>query len=117
MSRCLSLDAIMSRAFSRSYLSRRVLVHDANPGENFGLNRGMDDVLPPAEDADVPAFCQALGLPGLADIHTHFLPPRMLRRGWQYFDAAGPPVGGSWPVRDKRGDQGGGGHPPGMGGG
>jgi hypothetical protein len=82
-----------------------VLVHDANPGENFGLNRGMDDVLPPAEDADVPAFCQALGLPGLADIHTHFLPPRMLRRVWQYFDAAGPLVGVSWPIRYKWSDE------------
>jgi hypothetical protein len=42
----------------------------------------MDDVLStPAQDTDIPAFCRALGIPGLADIHTHFLPPRMLRRG------------------------------------
>jgi len=32
------------------------------------LNRGMDHVLPPEEDADLPAFCRALGVPGLADI-------------------------------------------------
>ena len=61
--------------------------------ENFGLNRGMDEVLRPAGDADIPVFCQALGLPGLADIHVHFLPPRMLRRVWGYFDKAGPLVG------------------------
>jgi uncharacterized protein len=61
----------------------------------------MDHILPPGEDEDVPAFCRALGVPGLADIHTHFLPPRMLRRVWEYFDAAGPLVGVSWPIRYK----------------
>ena len=64
----------------------------------------MDHVLPPEEDTDLPAFCRALGLPGLADIHTHFLPPRMLRRVWQYFDEAGPLVGVSWPIRYKWSD-------------
>ena len=61
----------------------------------------MDYVPPPEEDADVPAFCRALGVPGLADIHVHFLPPRMLRRVWEYFDQAGPLVGVSWPIRYK----------------
>jgi uncharacterized protein len=61
----------------------------------------MDHVLPPAEDTDLPAFCRALGVPGLADVHTHFLPPRMLRRVWEYFDAAGPLLGTSWPIRYK----------------
>ena len=64
----------------------------------------MDHMLPSEEDADLPAFCRALGVPGLADIHTHFLPPRMLRRVWQYFDEAGPLVGVSWPIRYKWGD-------------
>jgi uncharacterized protein len=50
-------------------------------------------VPPPGGDADVPAFCRALGVPGLADVHVHFLPPRLLRRVWEYFDAAGPLVG------------------------
>jgi predicted TIM-barrel fold metal-dependent hydrolase len=50
-------------------------------------------------DSDVPAFWGALGLPGLADVHVHFLPPRMLRRVWAYFDAAGPLVGVQWPIR------------------
>ena len=37
-------------------------------------------VRPPGHDADVPAFCRALGVPGPADVHVHFLPPRLLRR-------------------------------------
>ena len=65
----------------------------------------MDHVLPPEEDADLPAFCRALGVPGLADIHVHFLPPRMLRRVWEYFDQAGPLVGVSWPIRYKWSDE------------
>jgi hypothetical protein len=54
---------------------------------------------PPAADTDVPGFWQALGLPGLADIHVHFMPPRLLRAVWEYFDAAGPLVGTRWPIQ------------------
>src|SRR5207249_12169682 len=58
----------------------------------------------PEEDEDVPGFWRALGLPGLADIHVHFLPPRLLHRVWQYFDEAGPLAGVSWPMRYKWSD-------------
>jgi len=46
----------------------------------------MAHTLPSEDDEDLPAFCQALGVPGLADIHTHFLPQRMLRRVWEALD-------------------------------
>ncbi|GAA1740934.1 amidohydrolase family protein [Luedemannella helvata] len=36
----------------------------------------------PHGDGEVPAFWRGLGLPGLADIHVHFLPPRILQRMW-----------------------------------
>jgi uncharacterized protein len=52
-------------------------------------------------DVDLPAFCDALGIPGLADVHVHFLPPRLLRRIWAYFDEGGPLLGGDrrpWPI-------------------
>ena len=62
------------------------------------------DVRPPEDDGEVPTFWRALGLPGLADIHTHFLPPRMRRRVWDYFDAAGPLLGRPWPIRYKGSD-------------
>ena len=64
----------------------------------------VDRALVPEEDADVPGFWRALGLPGLADVHVHFLPPRLRRRVWQYFDEAGPLVGVSWPIRYKWSD-------------
>jgi len=55
-------------------------------------------VPPPRTDDDVPAYWQALGLPGLIDVHTHFLPPNLLRRVWEYFESAGPLIGMEWPI-------------------
>ena len=49
-------------------------------------------------DEEVPAFWRVLGLPGLADVHTHFLPERMQRRVWAHFDSAGPLIGRPWPI-------------------
>jgi predicted TIM-barrel fold metal-dependent hydrolase len=45
-------------------------------------------VAPPRTDADVPAFLEALGLPGLIDLHVHFLPERMQQKVWAWFDNA-----------------------------
>ncbi|MDQ1722860.1 MAG: uncharacterized protein QOI26_2594 [Pseudonocardiales bacterium] len=49
-------------------------------------------------DAQVPGVWQALGLPGLADIHVHFLPAPMLAKVWQYFDRAEQHYGMAWPI-------------------
>ena len=54
-------------------------------------------------DADVPGWWGALGLPGLADAHVHFLPPTLMARVREHFDAAGPLIGRSWPIA-YRGD-------------
>ncbi|WP_182345938.1 amidohydrolase family protein [Tomitella gaofuii] len=50
------------------------------------------------ESAEVVDFWQRLGLPGLIDVHTHFMPARVLDKVWQYFDSAGPLVGRPWPI-------------------
>lgn len=52
----------------------------------------------PASDAQVPGYVAELGLPGLADIHVHFLPGPMQRKVWAYFDAAGENYGRPWPI-------------------
>jgi hypothetical protein len=52
----------------------------------------------PDDDARVPDFWRTLDLPGLVDVHTHFLPERMLRRVWAYFDGVGPATGRPWPI-------------------
>lgn len=59
---------------------------------------------PPRQDVDVPAWWQALGLPGLFDVHVHFLPPRMQTKVWAQFDSAGPLIGRPWPIRYRGSD-------------
>ncbi|WP_327116570.1 amidohydrolase [Streptomyces sp. NBC_01341] len=50
------------------------------------------------EREDVLRFRQRLGLPGIIDVHTHFMPDRVLRKVWAYFDSAGPLTGLEWPI-------------------
>ena len=50
------------------------------------------------KDVDVPAFWQRLGLPGLIDLHVHFMPARVMEKVWSYFDSAGPLTGRDWPI-------------------
>nr|WP_051744744.1 amidohydrolase family protein [Streptomyces yerevanensis] len=44
-------------------------------------------------------------MPGLVDVHTHFMPERVLRKVWEYFDAVGPLTGLDWPIT-YRGEEG-----------
>jgi hypothetical protein len=48
--------------------------------------------------AEVREFWQRLGLPGLVDVHTHFMPEQVLKKVWAYFDAVGPLTGMEWPI-------------------
>jgi predicted TIM-barrel fold metal-dependent hydrolase len=50
-------------------------------------------------DEDVPGWWQALGLPGLVDVHTHFMPERVMKAVWHYFDNAEDHYGVAWPVQ------------------
>ncbi|MCX6396166.1 MAG: amidohydrolase family protein [Propionibacteriales bacterium] len=40
-----------------------------------------------------------LGIPGLYDVHVHFLPPNIQAAVWREFDQAGPKIGREWPIR------------------
>ena len=53
----------------------------------------------PLADDDVPVWWQRLGLPGLFDVHVHFLPPNIEAAVWRQFDHAGPKIGREWPIR------------------
>lgn len=52
----------------------------------------------PLTDTEIPHYLERLGLPGLADIHVHFLPQNMLDKVWQYFDRAEETYGWPWPI-------------------
>ncbi len=51
------------------------------------------------ETAEVRQVWSALGLPGVIDVHTHFMPKSVMDKVWQYFDSAGPLVGREWPIK------------------
>jgi hypothetical protein len=53
---------------------------------------------PPVDDADVPRFLTELGVPGIVDVHVHFMPDRVLRKVWDFFDRASAESGTRWPV-------------------
>jgi hypothetical protein len=48
--------------------------------------------------SEVTAFWQDLGLPGLVDIHTHFMPPNVLAKVWAFFAAGRALDGRAWPI-------------------
>ena len=55
-------------------------------------------------DEDVPGWWGQLGLPGLFDVHVHFLPPPVMVRVREQFDSAGPLIGRPWPLVYRGGD-------------
>jgi predicted TIM-barrel fold metal-dependent hydrolase len=60
---------------------------------------GGSVISPPRDDADVPRYWRELGLPGLVDVHVHFLPPRMQAKVWEFFAEAGRNYGREWPIQ------------------
>ena len=53
---------------------------------------------PPDEAAQIRARLADRGIPGIIDVHTHFMPPQVMRKVWAYFDQAGPLTGREWPI-------------------
>lgn len=52
----------------------------------------------PTEAEAVESFRRELGLPGLFDVHTHFMPKNVMDKVWSYFDSVGPLTGTEWPI-------------------
>lgn len=59
----------------------------------------------PVADADVPAYLASLGVPGIVDVHTHFMAPPIMAKVWAYFESAGPLLGREWPIRYRGTDE------------
>jgi predicted TIM-barrel fold metal-dependent hydrolase len=74
----------------------------ARPGDGDGDGLGGTAR---QEAGEVRRFWGGLGLPGLIDVHTHFMPERLLAKVWAYFDAAGPLVNRRWPIAYRHGEQ------------
>ncbi|WP_068275341.1 amidohydrolase family protein [Aldersonia kunmingensis] len=58
-----------------------------------------DDATDRSGEAEaVTAFWRGLGLPGIVDVHTHFMPEPVMAKVWAYFEDGGPLIGGPWPI-------------------
>ncbi len=57
-----------------------------------------DDLGALAQAGAVTAFWRDLGLPGLVDVHTHFMPPNVLAKVWAFFDGGRAVAGQDWPI-------------------
>ena len=57
----------------------------------------------PLSDDELPAFLAELGVPGIFDVHVHFMAPPVLAQVRTYFDSIGPLLGRPWPIT-YRGD-------------
>ena len=62
------------------------------------MSPDVEPVRTPLRDEHVPDWWQALGLPGLFDVHVHFLPPNIQAAVYRQFDQAGPKIGRAWPI-------------------
>jgi hypothetical protein len=58
-----------------------------------------------AERDRVAGFLRRAGLDRLVDVHTHFMPDRLLAAVWAYFDVGGPLLGRPWPIRYRDQEQ------------
>lgn len=75
------------------------------PGTADGAMSGTAGPGAAEERARVAAFRSRIGVTSLIDVHTHFMPERLLAKVWAYFDAAGPLVGRRWPVTYREAEQ------------
>lgn len=49
-------------------------------------------------DTEIAPWVAGLGLPGLVDLHTHFMPDSVHRKVWAFFDRASELYGVDWPI-------------------
>lgn len=52
----------------------------------------------PTSESEIAPWVRQLGLPGLVDLHVHFLPEEVMHKVWAYFDRAEQHYGTAWPV-------------------
>jgi hypothetical protein len=75
----------------------------ASPADPARARADIDDGLADAgEIARVTAFWRDLGLPGLIDVHTHFMPGNVMAKVWDFFDRARSESGHAWPIAYRR---------------
>ena len=87
--------AVLAEAAARGSLCARIFLEDNSK------KRAARD----AEADRVAEFRARAGLDSIIDVHTHFMPERLLAAVQRYFDAAGPLIGRPWPIAYREDEQ------------
>jgi predicted TIM-barrel fold metal-dependent hydrolase/ADP-ribose pyrophosphatase YjhB (NUDIX family) len=83
--------AVLAEAAARGSLCAQVFLEDNSKK------------LPEAKR--VAEFRARVGIDSIIDVHTHFMPERLLAAVQAYFDAAGPLIGRPWPITYREDEQ------------
>jgi uncharacterized protein len=87
--------AVLAEAAARGSLCAQVFLEDNSK------KRGLRG----AEEERVAEFRARAGIDSIIDVHTHFMPERLLAAVQAYFDAAGPLIGRPWPITYREDEQ------------
>jgi predicted TIM-barrel fold metal-dependent hydrolase/ADP-ribose pyrophosphatase YjhB (NUDIX family) len=87
--------AVLAEAAARGSLCAQIFLED-NSKKRAARDTEVDRV---AE------FRARVGLDSIIDVHTHFMPERLLAAVRAYFDAAGPLIGRPWPITYREDEQ------------
>ena len=68
-------------------------------------SRECADVVEQGELAYLESILDRLDIPAFFDVHTHFLPPRVMAKVRAVFDSAGPLIGRPWPIKYRTDDE------------
>jgi uncharacterized protein len=95
--------AVLAEAADRGSLCARIFLEDNSKKRRLGGWSG--GAARSAEAERVAEFRARVGLDSIIDVHTHFMPERLLAAVWAYFDAAGPLIGRPWPITYREDEQ------------
>jgi uncharacterized protein len=84
--------AILAEASAKGSVCVRLFLEDNGKKRDAGTAR-------------VAAFADRAGVTALIDVHTHFMPERLLAAVRAYFDRAGPLIGRPWPIAYREDEQ------------
>lgn len=65
----------------------------------------MADLQAPSTDAEVRPYLAVLGVPGIIDLHVHFMPDRVQQKVWSFFDRVGGEDHPDWPIAYRHSDE------------
>lgn len=55
-------------------------------------------ITPPLTDDAIPGYLKSLGVPGIIDLHVHFMPDRVQQKVWGFFDHLAEMGESPWPI-------------------